>query len=142
MQIARVRRPNRVNLVVYVPHSCGIISQDADRNKGPRRRSRVLVFATSNYGTASDLKLNFHQPLPYERVLIKAANSVEYCSRAQAGCTLHSYPKPVLHHNRGLVGFDGEFGGVGIGGIRFVIRIFASFPLVGVSRRCSWKWLS
>lgn len=30
MQIARVRTPNRLNLVVYVQHSRGIISDDAD----------------------------------------------------------------------------------------------------------------
>lgn len=76
MQIARVRTPNRLNLVVYVQHSRGIISSDADLcTKRPRPSCRgsywILVFARSNYRAASDAKLNFHQLLPYERALIK-----------------------------------------------------------------------
>lgn len=87
MQIARVRTPNRLNLVVYVQHSRGIISRDADlRTKPPPPPPTTMEirFPSSsgslntdrrlclpNYWTASDAKLNFHQLLPYERALIK-----------------------------------------------------------------------
>lgn len=72
MQIARVRTPNRFNLVVYVQHSRGIISRSAD----PTQRASTpaiesWVFASSNYEPTNDVKLNFHQLLPYERTLIK-----------------------------------------------------------------------
>lgn len=44
MQIARVRTPNRLNLVVYVQHSRGIISSDADLcTKRPGFLSRLLL---------------------------------------------------------------------------------------------------
>lgn len=87
MQIARVRTPNRLNLVVYVQHSRGIISTDADlstkrsqRGDASQHRHRysIPVFALSNY---DHRKRHFHQPLPCERALIKVEGGLAIVSK-------------------------------------------------------------